>query len=118
VFRIIFCGPLGTGGSCRTIEYRRKITEPGAKPLAVRRTTSTLAIMVTSVVVTDPPGTVDGRIDEVLSMDNTVMFTASGALSCQALIVPAGTAAQIGPAAAATMAAIEQNALSDLRNMR
>ncbi len=111
------CWIPGTGGLCTDIEYRATITAPGTKPLTVRWITSTLAVNATSVVVTDPPSP-EGRVCEFWSMDNAVTFTASGALSRQLRIVLNGTAAQIDPVAAITMAAMRQNALIDLRNMR
>ena len=116
MFRIMSEPGPGTGGSSRDIEYRTTITAPGIKPLAVRWTTSTLTVNVTFVVVTDPPPR--GRVAEVSSLDNTVMFNASGALSCQLRITFSGTAAQIDPAAATTMVAVRESTLSHLRNMR
>jgi hypothetical protein len=111
------CWIPGTGGIWRDIEYRTTMTAPGTKPLTVRWTTSTLAVNVTFVVVTDPPFPY-GWVAEARSTDKAVMFNDSGALLCHSRTWLNGTAAQIDPAAAATIAPIKLNAPSDLRSMR
>ena len=95
---------------------RNTTTSPGLRPLAERRTASTLAVTVSFLVLVVQSGCAATGFDSVSSLtDTTVMSSASGALSCQALVVFRGTAAFAVPAAARHAA--RHTAAASLDNM-